>query len=155
MLPTPSNQASGLHNLFLCLSCAFILTSFKNLQRHNVERVVLAIRGRIKMLKDSIQALDPSIFRTYDIRGIVDKTLNEGDVFLIGKAIASLVREQGEDQVAIARDGRYSSPRLAKVLCDGILSAGCDVIDLGMVPTPLLYYATHVLEQHSGIMLTG
>lgn len=107
------------------------------------------------MLQEKTHTLDPSIFRTYDIRGIVDKTLTEEDVFLIGKAIASLVLEQGENQVAIARDGRFSSPRLAKALSEGICSTGCDALDVGMVPTPLLYYATHVLEQHSGVMLTG
>lgn len=99
--------------------------------------------------------MDPSIFRSYDIRGIVDETLTEEAVFFIGKAVASLALEQGECEMAIARDGRLSSPRLATLLCDGILSTGCNVVDLGMAPTPLLYYATHVLDTRSGIMLTG
>lgn len=107
------------------------------------------------MLQERTRVVDSSIFRTYDIRGVVGKTLTEEDVYLIGKAIASVVLEQGEDQMAIARDGRYSSPALSKVLCEGILSTGCDVIDIGMVPTPLLYYATNVLDKHSGVMLTG
>ena len=85
----------------------------------------------------------------------MDKTLTEEDVFLIGKAIGSLVRERGETQIAVARDGRLSGPRLVKMLCKGILSVGCDVVDLGMVPTPLLYYAACMLDQHSGVMLTG
>ena len=99
--------------------------------------------------------LDVSIFRSYDIRGIVGESLTEETVFLIGKAFGSLVRDRGDHQVTMARDGRISSPSLAKILADGIQSSGCDVIDIGMVPTPLLYYATHMLEKNSGIMLTG
>ena len=99
--------------------------------------------------------MDPSIFRAYDIRGIVGKSLTEESVFLIGKAIGSLARDKNEHQIAIARDGRYSGPLLSKALCDGILSVGCDVVDIGMVPTPLLYYATHQLAERSGVMLTG
>lgn len=99
--------------------------------------------------------MDRSIFRTYDIRGVVDQTLTEDTVFLIGKGVGSLALEVGDTQVAIARDGRLSSPRLAQQLANGILSVGCDVIDLGMVPTPLLYYATHTLTTRSGVMLTG
>lgn len=107
------------------------------------------------VLEESMFSLHPSIFRAYDIRGIVGKTLTEEGVFLIGKMIGSLVRERGENQVVIARDGRLSGLPLSKALSGGILSAGCDVVDLGMVPTPLLYYATHILDQHSGVMLTG
>jgi phosphomannomutase / phosphoglucomutase len=99
--------------------------------------------------------MDRSIFRTYDIRGIVGKTLTEEGVFLIGKAVGSLALEQGETDVAIARDGRLSSPLLSTQLCEGILSSGCHVIDLGMAPTPLLYFATHTLGTRSGVMLTG
>jgi len=107
------------------------------------------------MITERQSSVDPSIFRAYDIRGIVGQTLTQKSIFLIGKAISSLVREGGEDQVAIARDGRTSGPMLIEALAAGICSAGCDVIDVGMVPTPLLYYATHVLDKHSGIMLTG
>lgn len=107
------------------------------------------------MLLERTPVLSRSIFRAYDIRGIVGETLTEEGVFLIGKSLASLVRDSGEKQIAIARDGRFSGLALAKALCDGILSVGCDVIDLGMVPTPLLYYATHAFDEHSGVMLTG
>lgn len=107
------------------------------------------------MLEQQLLELDPTIFRTYDIRGIVGASLTEKSIFLIGKAIGSLVREQGDKHVTIARDGRISSPLLAKALSAGIQSSGCDVVDIGMVPTPLLYYATHILEKNSGVMLTG
>jgi phosphomannomutase/phosphoglucomutase len=96
-----------------------------------------------------------SIFRAYDIRGIVDKTLTEDNVYLIGQGFGSLVLEQGEDTVVMARDGRLSGPRFSRALSDGIRASGCHVIDLGSVPTPLLYFATHVLPARSGIMLTG
>jgi phosphomannomutase/phosphoglucomutase len=101
------------------------------------------------------QTLDPSIFRAYDIRGIVGETLTAETVFLIGKAVGSLARDHGEHQVVIARDGRESGPMLSKALCDGILSVGCDVVDIGIAPTPLLYYATQIFAEHSGVMLTG
>jgi phosphomannomutase/phosphoglucomutase len=107
------------------------------------------------MLEKQTTTLPVSIFRAYDIRGIVGDTLTEESVFLIGKALGSLVRDENEKQIIVARDGRFSGPVLIKALCDGILSVGCDVLDLGMVPTPLLYYAAHAFEGHSGIMLTG
>lgn len=102
-----------------------------------------------------VSDINPSIFRTYDIRGIVGETLREEDVMQIGRALGSLVLERGDDQIAVGRDGRLSGPTLVQALCEGILSTGCHVIDIGMVPTPLLYYAAHVLPQHSGVMLTG
>lgn len=101
------------------------------------------------------QNIDPSIFRAYDIRGIVGETLTEEAVFLIGKAVGSLAREKGQHQIVIARDGRLSGPQFSKALCDGILSVGCDVMDIGIAPTPLLYYATAVFDEHCGVMLTG
>lgn len=107
------------------------------------------------MLLERTNVIDPSIFRTYDIRGVVGKSLTEDSVFLIGKALGSFARDKGDDQLAIARDGRVSSPVLSKALAAGILSSGCDVIDIGMAPTPLLYYATSVFNKHSGVMLTG
>ena len=100
-------------------------------------------------------ALQASIFRAYDIRGIVGETLTEDTVYTIGRAIGSLVRDRGGDEITVARDGRESGPALIAALKNGIMAAGCDVIDIGQVPTPLLYYATHLFDQHSGVMLTG
>lgn len=99
--------------------------------------------------------IDPNMFRAYDIRGIAYQNLSEETVRLLGKALGTLVLLQGERQLVVERDGRESGPVLLKALTEGILSTGCDVIDLGMVPTPLLYYATHVFVEHSGVMLTG
>jgi phosphomannomutase/phosphoglucomutase len=104
------------------------------------------------MLENTI---DQSIFRAYDIRGIVDESLTTESVTAIGKAIGSLALDNGEKCIAVGRDGRLSGPVLAAALCEGILSTGCDVVDIEVAPTPLLYYATHVFDTHSGVMLTG
>ncbi len=107
------------------------------------------------MLDQLGSVVDPSIFRTYDIRGIVGETLTEDSIVLIGQAIGSLLQERGENEVAVARDGRLSSPILIEALCRGLQVAGCNVVDIGMVPTPLLYYAAHAFERNSGVMVTG
>ncbi|HEX2548262.1 MAG TPA: phosphomannomutase/phosphoglucomutase [Gammaproteobacteria bacterium] len=107
------------------------------------------------MLEASDTSIHPFIFRAYDIRGIVNKTLREVDVYHLGKAIGTKAIRKGERSIALGRDGRLSSPILHGVLSEGLLSTGLDVIDLGVIPTPLLYYATYVLETRSGVMLTG
>lgn len=107
------------------------------------------------IVSHSNKTIHPSIFRAYDIRGIVDQTLTADDVTDIGRALGSAARRMGEKSMIVGRDGRLSGPRLIQNLCEGILSTGCDVIDIGMVPTPILYYATKVLNTSSGVMLTG
>ena len=99
--------------------------------------------------------INPSIFRAYDIRGIVDETLTAESVKLIGQAIGSESITQGESTILVARDGRLSGPALSEALKQGILASGANVIDLGMVPTPVLYYACKTLDARSGVMLTG
>ncbi|MCG3201939.1 MAG: hypothetical protein NFCOHLIN_01811 [Gammaproteobacteria bacterium] len=96
-----------------------------------------------------------AIFRTYDIRGVVGKALTEETVYLIAKALGSEAAAQGQPVVVVGRDGRNSSPGLAKVLMQGLRDSGRDIIDIGMVPTPVLYFATHYLDTGSGVMLTG
>ncbi len=100
-------------------------------------------------------AVPPSIFRAYDIRGIAGDTLTITNIEIIGKAMASLAREEGEDRILFGSDGRISSPALRAALLKGILSTGLNVIDLGTVPTPLLYFAAHTSEWGSGVMLTA
>jgi phosphomannomutase/phosphoglucomutase len=99
--------------------------------------------------------IDHSIFRAYDIRGIVGETLTEESVYALGRAIGSMALASGEKRIAMGRDGRLSGPMLSRALSKGLLASGCDVIDIGIVPTPLLYYATHVMDTRSGVMLTG
>ena len=97
-----------------------------------------------------------SIFRAYDIRGIYNETLTDDTAYLVGRSIGSEVLAQGQDSIALARDGRLSGPALLKALSDGIRSTGCHVVNVGMVPTPALYFATYHIEGlNSGVMLTG
>ena len=95
------------------------------------------------------------IFKAYDIRGIVDKTLTVDTVYAIGKALGSEAARQKQKTIAVARDGRLSGPTLLQALIDGILSTGIDVVNVGRVPTPVLYYATFHLNTACGVMLTG
>ncbi|MEW8508296.1 MAG: phosphomannomutase/phosphoglucomutase [Candidatus Thiodiazotropha sp.] len=96
-----------------------------------------------------------SIFRAYDIRGIVGETLNEEIVTLLGQGFGSEVYEKGYQSVVVARDNRNSSERLQSALISGLQASGRDVIDIGMVPTPLLYYAVNELDVDCGVMITG
>ena len=95
------------------------------------------------------------IFRAYDIRGIVETALTPDAVEVIGQAFATESLNQGQKTVVIGRDGRLSSPELSERLSIGLRKGGCDVVDVGMVPTPVLYYATHKLQTGTGIMVTG
>ncbi|WUR14067.1 phosphomannomutase/phosphoglucomutase [[Empedobacter] haloabium] len=100
-------------------------------------------------------SLSKSIFKAYDIRGIIDKTLDAGIARKIGHAFGLAAVARGEKSVVIGRDGRLSGPALAAALAEGLQSAGVDVIDLGVVATPMVYFGTNVLETKSGIMVTG
>jgi len=96
-----------------------------------------------------------SIFKAYDIRGIVGENLTPAVVTQIGQAIGSEAIAQGNVQVVVARDGRLSGLELLTALIAGLQAAGCSVIDIGMVPTPVLYFATYYLNTGNGVMLTG
>ncbi len=97
-----------------------------------------------------------NIFRAYDIRGVVDETLNADIVYTIGLALGATAKEQGEDFIAVGRDGRLSSPILAAALRMGLTHAGIKVVDLNEVPTPLLYWFIHTSDTYkSGVMVTG
>ncbi len=98
---------------------------------------------------------DRSIFKAYDIRGIVDETLTKDSVEQIGHAIGSENLNRGRKSIVVARDGRLSGPGLLEALITGISRSGCDVINIGAVPTGVLYFSTHHLETGSGVMLTG
>ncbi|MGE5386830.1 MAG: phosphomannomutase/phosphoglucomutase [Betaproteobacteria bacterium] len=99
--------------------------------------------------------LPAEIFKAYDIRGIVDKTLTADVVRQIGQALGSLARERNQTAIAIGRDGRLSGPELAGALAEGICAAGVDVIDIGCVPTPVTYFAAHQLGCNSCVSVTG
>jgi len=95
------------------------------------------------------------VFRAYDIRGAAETELTDSLVYRIGRAVGELGLEQGEKQFIVACDGRLSSPRIRDQIISGLLEAGLDVIDIGLVPTPVLYFATHHLNCRSGVMITG
>ena len=102
-----------------------------------------------------MNTLPPEIFKAYDVRGIVGRTLTPHIVEAIGQAIGSEARARRCNTVAIGRDGRLSGPELAAALARGLQKSGVDVIDVGQVATPMLYFAAYHLETHSGVSLTG
>ncbi len=95
------------------------------------------------------------IFRAYDIRGIVGRTLDESVARAVGRALGSVSRERGAKAVVVGRDGRLSGPALAAALAEGVTASGADVIELGMVPTPVAYFAALHLDAGSCAMITG
>ena len=99
--------------------------------------------------------LHAEIFRSYDIRGIVGRTLTAEAVYDIGRALGSLGRERGAPKFAVCRDGRLSGPELAGALMEGLTAAGADAIDIGMAPTPLAYFAAHHLGCGSCVAVSG
>ena len=99
--------------------------------------------------------LSPEIFKAYDIRGIVGRTLTVDVTELIGRAIGSEARARGVTSVAIGRDGRLSGPMLGAALARGLQASGVNVIDVGMVATPMLYFAAYQLGTLSGVQVTG
>jgi phosphomannomutase/phosphoglucomutase len=100
-------------------------------------------------------AVDRSIFRAYDIRGVLGKTLTPQIAREIGRAIGSEAQHRGLKEIAVGRDGRLSGPELSGALIEGLRAAGCDVIDIGAAPTPVLYFATYHLNIGSGVSVTG
>nr|WP_024687409.1 phosphomannomutase/phosphoglucomutase [Pseudomonas asturiensis] len=99
--------------------------------------------------------LPDTIFRAYDIRGVVGDTLSAETAYWIGRAIGSESLAQNEPNVSVGRDGRLSGPELVEQLIQGLHDSGCHVSDVGLVPTPALYYAANVLAGKTGVMLTG
>ena len=98
---------------------------------------------------------DKNIFKAYDIRGVVGKTLNNSSVIQIGKSIGSEALQQNQKSICVGYDGRLSSPQILDLLSEGLLSTGINVINIGLVTTPMLYFSTYQLKTKSGIMITG
>ena len=98
----------------------------------------------------------PTLLREYDVRGVIDKTLSTLDAYALGRSFATLVHQANAGlHVVVARDGRLSSPSLMDALVEGLLQSGINVTDLGLGPTPMLYYGVHALKAAGGIMITG
>lgn len=99
--------------------------------------------------------INPKIFREYDIRGIVGKDLDEATVEVLGRALGTYFLGRGQKEAAVGRDCRLSSPAFSRALVRGLLSTGCDVTDIGVVPTPLLYFSVFHGRMPAGVMVTG
>src|SRR3989344_2815638 len=99
--------------------------------------------------------LPPEIFKAYDIRGIVVKTLTPDIVERVGQALGSEALASNQKPFVIGRDGRLSGPELSAALARGIARSGCDVVDIGMVPTPVVYFAIQHLGAGSGVAVPG
>jgi len=97
----------------------------------------------------------PEIFKAYDVRGIVDKSLTEAAAEAIGRAVGTQGARKGVSKFVVGRDGRLSGPRLAAALTRGLNAAGMDVVDIGVVATPMVYFGTHHFKTGSGVMVTG
>ena len=96
-----------------------------------------------------------SLFRAYDVRGVAGEVVTAPLAQLLGRAVATLIQEQGGQRVAVARDSRLSSPELSSALIQGLAAAGCDVLDIGPAPTPLLYFAMQTQGVDGGVMVTA
>lgn len=101
------------------------------------------------------KTINPTIFRAYDIRGVVDIDLSEGVYAALGRAAGTYFRRRGGRRIVAARDARLTSPAYAAALIAGLRSAGCDVVDIGMAPTPLMYFAVAYLGADGGAMVTA
>ena len=96
-----------------------------------------------------------NIFRQYDVRGVVDQDLTEEAAYRIARAVATQAAARNWHTVLLGRDNRKSSPRLREVVVKGLLDSGCQVVDLGVVVTPIFYFAARLLDIHAGLMITA
>jgi len=119
------------------------------------EAIIETVPPRQPAAAAQVNEIDRSIFRAYDIRGVLDKTLDTRVARLIGQAVGSEAIERGVQQIVVGRDGRLSGPSLQQALMEGLKSTGLSVIDIGMVPTPVVYFACYHLNTGSGISVTG
>jgi|TARA_R100001143_G_scaffold8466_1_gene10615 phosphomannomutase/phosphoglucomutase len=106
---------------------------------------------------DRVRPVDikPVIFKAYDIRGIVGTQLSEPIMRVLGLAIGTEAQHQEQTRIIVGRDGRLSSESFSDALIEGILASGCDVTDIGAVPTPLVYFASQHMQTHCGVVVTG
>ncbi len=145
--PTPNTEASTNE-----LSNPMFHTSILD---EDDETLELDLSGTELAETDNDDGIPRHIFRAYDIRGIAATELSDEIVTRIGGAIATIAEDADEQTIIVASDGRQSSPRIKSALIKALMEAGRDVIDIGLVPTPLLYFATQHLSCKSGVMITG
>jgi phosphomannomutase/phosphoglucomutase len=99
--------------------------------------------------------MNPHIFREYDIRGVVGKDLNQETVYVLARAVGTYFRQNGAKRISIGRDARASSPEFRDLMIKGLNESGCDCVDAGMIPTPLLYFTLFNWDVDGGVMITG
>ncbi|UCD88293.1 MAG: phosphomannomutase/phosphoglucomutase [Desulfobacterales bacterium] len=99
--------------------------------------------------------MNPEIFREYDIRGVVEKDLTDQGVILIGKAFGTYLQSENHSKVSVGRDCRLSSEHYQHLLTEGLLASGCDVVDIGVCPTPVFYFSIRHLKKEGGVMVTA
>ena len=99
--------------------------------------------------------VNSQVFRAYDIRGVVNEELSDELVKNLGKAIGTLLRRNNSDALNLCRDGRLSGPHISQLFIEGVLSTGCNVYNLDLGPTPLLYFSTFKTSVKNGVMITG
>src|SRR6266700_2783648 len=99
--------------------------------------------------------LKPTIFREYDIRGVADVELLDDGIEQLGGAFGTYLQRHAGKRITLGRDTRLSSPRLRDAIMRGLKASGCEVIDIGVVPTPVLYYSVVRLKADGGVMITG
>jgi phosphomannomutase/phosphoglucomutase len=107
------------------------------------------------MSSNSAALLNPTIFREYDIRGIADRDLPSEGVRVLGQALGTYMQRKSGKRISLGRDIRLSGPRLRDALVQGLVASGCEVVDLGTVPTPLVYYSAFHLKTDGAIQITG
>jgi len=99
--------------------------------------------------------MNPNIFREYDIRGIVDEDLHDNDVVRVGKGVGTYLRKENYSRIVVGRDCRLSSGRYRDLLIEGLVSTGCQVVDIGVCPTPVFYFAIREEKMEGGVMITA
>lgn len=99
--------------------------------------------------------MNPEIFREYDIRGIAGKDMTEGEVELIGKGVGTYLQNRGHSKLTVGRDCRTTSDRYAQKIISGLRATGCDVVDIGVCPTPVFYFSIQHLKKEGGVMVTA
>ena len=104
----------------------------------------------------SLENFDPEVLREYDIRGIVGSNLNENTAYTIGRTFGFVVKSRSSSSTIVTGfDGRLTSPKLHQALCEGLKQAGTKVIDVGMGPTPMIYFAHYHFNSDAAVMVTG
>ncbi len=131
--------------------------TFADLQRTQVEETPPKPQRDVTEVAAAKPAvvIDRGIFRAYDIRGVMGQTLDAGVAELIGQAIGSLMHDKGLEDIVVGRDGRLSGPELTEGLINGLRKAGRNVIDIGLVPTPVVYFGSYHLRTGCGVAITG